>query len=84
MRVAKIHLELLGERTVTPVAIMPSELEWMPDEQKTAFRLVIDDALNNGDLTTIDTYMADDYLTHEPSAISPVSSSVMSSPDSAL
>jgi predicted ester cyclase len=33
---------------------------------KQAFGHVIDDSLNKGDLTAIDKYMAEDYLTHEP------------------
>lgn len=36
------------------------------DVQTAAFRHIIDDAINNGDLDAIDTYMAEDYRTYEP------------------
>jgi predicted ester cyclase len=40
--------------------------EAMLDIHKEAFTHVIEDSLNQGDLTAIDTYMAEDYATHEP------------------
>lgn len=50
----------------TPVEMREPEFTADLDAQKDAFRRVIEDALNNGDLTAIDRYMADDYRTHEP------------------
>ncbi len=38
----------------------------MEDAHKTGYAGVIDDSLNKGDLTAIDMYMVEDYLTHEP------------------
>jgi predicted ester cyclase len=40
--------------------------EDMLDIHKAAFTHVIEDSLNQGDLTAIDTYMTEDYATHEP------------------
>jgi predicted ester cyclase len=49
---------VIGE--VEPVA------EAMLDIHKDAFTHVIEDSLNQGNLTAIDTYMTEDYATHEP------------------
>jgi predicted ester cyclase len=51
-------------------AVMEEVTEPISEEtlaiQVEAFTHIIEDAINNGDLTAIDTYMAEDYQTHEP------------------
>jgi predicted ester cyclase len=56
----------LLEREVVHAAMEETVSEGLAETQAAAFRHVIDDAINNGDLTAIDTYMAEDYQLHEP------------------
>jgi predicted ester cyclase len=61
--------EALDLRENTPI-VMEEVVEPISEEmlitQADAFIHIIEDAINDGDLTAIDTYMAEDYQAHEP------------------
>lgn len=57
---------LLHTGSADPIEVEEASVEGMEAAHLEAFSHVINDALNAGDLSAIDTYMAEDYLTHEP------------------
>ncbi|MBX3063242.1 MAG: ester cyclase [Anaerolineae bacterium] len=57
---------LLQSGKADPIVIDSIGSSGQEDIHREAFSHVINDALNNGDLSAIDTYMAVDYRTHEP------------------
>ncbi len=51
---------------IEPIILGETVSAGMEQAHKDGYSGVIDDSLNKGDLTAIDKYMAEDYLTHEP------------------
>jgi predicted ester cyclase len=51
---------------ISPIVLGEPVSVGMEQAHKEGYAGVIDDSLNKGDLTAIDKYMVEDYLTHEP------------------
>lgn len=61
-----VNLVTNPERTPAVMAEASAEAAAMRDTYEAAFTHIIEDAINNGDLSAIDTYMSADHLSNEP------------------
>lgn len=62
----RLITNLLPTREYVPAIMEEEQSTGLEAQEKETFQHVIEDAINNGDLTAIDIYMPGDYLTHEP------------------